>query len=260
MEHYSHIELIRQNQIAVLTFNRPDQLNAMNRRMMDELVDSLERISEDQGIRVAILTGKGRSFMAGADIKEYSNQLPGHFHDFRQKGTRLYELIEGSAIPFIAAVNGFALGGGFEIMLSCDFVIAAASASMGLPEVHLGLIPGGGGTYRLLQKVGMNRVKEAVLLGKSYKSEDMYNWGIVNKVTPEGEVMQEALQWAEKLKRRPADSLRTLKKMLTPALVEQSFNDRLAEEGKWLFELFQTGETQKLIKAFAEKNKTKNAI
>ncbi len=255
MDHYDHIELIRQDQIAVLTFNRPDQLNAMNRRMMDELIDALEAVSADQGIRAAIMTGKGRSFMAGADIKEYSMQTPEHFHDFRQKGTRLYELIEGSDIPFIAAVNGFALGGGFEIMLSCDFVIAAESASLGLPEVYLGLIPGGGGTYRLLQKVGMNRVKEAVLLGQSYTAEEMYNWGIVNKVTADSELMQEAFQWAEKLKRRPAGSLRTLKRMLTPAQVELPFSERLAGEGKWLFELFQAGEAQKLINAFAQKNK-----
>jgi enoyl-CoA hydratase/carnithine racemase len=255
MEPYQHIKLQIDHGIALLTFNRPAQLNAMNRRMMDELIDALEGISKNEEMRVAVLTGQGKAFMAGADIKEYATQTAIHFHDFRQKGLRLYELIEHADVPFIAAVNGFALGGGFEIMLSCDFVIAAESASMGLPEVHLGLIPGGGGTQRLLQKVGINRVKEMVLLGRSYTASGLHDWGIVNQVAPDEKVLEVAFQWAEKLKRRPAASLSALKRMLTPAEIEQPFRTRLEEEGKRIFELFQTEEAQQLIHAFVHKNK-----
>jgi len=255
MNKYDHIELTLENNIGLLTFNRPDQLNAMNRRMMDEIIDALEIITNNKDIKISIITGKGRAFMAGADIKEYAMQSPKEFDGFRQKGIQLYQLIERAGIPFIAAVNGFALGGGFEIALACDFIVAAETASMGLPEIHLGLIPGGGGTYRLFQKIGLNRVKEVLFLGQPYKAEEMNRWGVVHKVTDESAVMEYAMQLAEKLKRRSAPSLRALKKMLTPQHIEQPFLEQMIKEGQLVSELFYDAETQKLIKAFIEKNK-----
>jgi enoyl-CoA hydratase/carnithine racemase len=255
MEEHNYVEVTRLDDFVFLTFNRPDQLNAMNRAMMNELVAALEMITGDERIRVAIITGKGRAFMAGADIKEYALQTPEAFKDFRQKGMRLYELIEKSGIPFIAAINGPALGGGFEIALSCDFIVAADTAVMGLPEVHLGLIPGGGGTYRLLQKLGLNRVREVVLLGQSYLAAEMNHWGVVHKVTTADALMEEVLQLAEKLKRRPAQSLRTLKRMLTPEAMGQPFPEQMAGEGESVFELFQTPEAKRLINTFVKKNK-----
>ena len=255
MHKYEHIELDCRDGLGIITFNRPDQLNAMNRRMMDEIVDALETVLNDTRIRVVVITGKGRAFMAGADIKEYAAQRPEEFDDFRAKGLRIYELIERSGIPFIAAVNGFALGGGFEIALSCDFILAAEAATMGLPEVHIGLIPGGGGLYRLLQKTGLNRVKEMVLLGHSYPAMEMNNWGVVYKVFPETDLINQALLLAEKLRRRPAQALKALKGMLSPERVEQSFHRQMEEEGKTVFELFNTAAAQELIKAFSNKNK-----
>ena len=113
MQKYNHIELTLNGEIALLTFNRPDQLNAMNRQMMDEIIDALEIITADKQIRVGIIAGKGRAFMAGADIKEYALQTPEQFNSFEQKGRQLYRLIEEADMPFIAAVNGYAWGGGF---------------------------------------------------------------------------------------------------------------------------------------------------
>lgn len=255
MKKYNTIELEKHDGIASLTFNRPDLLNAMNRMMMDEIIDALESIISDSTIRVAVITGKGKAFMAGADIKEYAVQTPEQFEEFQQMGMQLYRLIENAEIPFIAAVNGFALGGGFEIALSCDFIVAANAAKMGLPEVHLGLIPGGGGTQRLLQKIGLNRVKEVLLLGQAYTATQMYQWGLVNVVV-EADTFTEAVnELAAKLKRRPAQSLAALKKMLQPTVVEQPFESRLDKEGEAVMKLFYTPVAKKLIKAFTEKNK-----
>jgi enoyl-CoA hydratase/3-hydroxypropionyl-coenzyme A dehydratase len=255
MDKLRYIETDVRDGLGILRFNRPEQLNAMNREMMDAIIGALEALAADERVRVAVITGSGRAFMAGADIKEYAAQTPEEFADFRKKGMRLYELIECSGIPFIAAVNGFALGGGFEIALACDFIVAADTAVFGLPEVHLGLIPGGGGLFRLFQKTGLNRVKEAVLLGQSYTAAEMNSWGVVYKVVPENELMNQAEQLAEKLKRRPAQALKALKQMLRPIQTDQSFRDQMDEEGRAVFALFHTAAARELIQAFAKKNK-----
>lgn len=252
---YNTIELIKHDGIAILSFNRPDLLNAMNRIMLDEIIDALEAIVNDSSIRVAVITGKGKAFMTGADIKEYSVQTREQFESFQQKGIQLYRIIENAGIPFIAAVNGFALGGGFEIALSCDFIVAASSAKMGLPEVQLGLIPGGGGTQRLLQKIGLNRVKEMLLLGQAYPASLMYNWGVVNIVAEDDLIMDTVNELSEKLKRRPAQSVAALKKMLQPTAIEQPFLTRLNNEGEAVTKLFYTPVAKQLIKTFTEKNK-----
>ena len=255
MKKYSTIKLEKYDGLASLSFNRPEVLNAMNRTMMDEIINALESIVNDPAIRVAVITGKGKAFMAGADIKEYSIQTSEEFKKFQQKGLQLYELIENADIPFIAAVNGFALGGGFEIALSCDLIVADSCATMGLPEVHLGLIPGGGGTQRLLQKMGLNRIKELLFFGQAYAASQMFDWGIVNVVAEESAFIETVNELAEKLKRRPAQSLTALKKMLRPTFIEQPFMNRIDNEGKAVTQLFYTPVAKELIKAFAEKNK-----
>lgn len=253
MKQYNTIELNIDEGIATLTFNRPHLLNAMNGNMMDEIIAALECIIKDPSVRVAVITGKGNAFMAGADIKEYAKQTSEQFKKFQQNGMRLYQLIENAGIPFIAAVNGFALGGGFEIALSCDFIIAAGSAKMGLPEVHLGLIPGGGGTQRLLQKIGLNRVKEMLFLGQAYAASQMHSWGLVNNVVEDDELMEAVSLLAEKLKRRPSQSLMALKELLQPEIIEQPFRNRLDKEGESVFKLFYTKVAKDLINDFAKK-------
>ncbi|HEV2482880.1 MAG TPA: enoyl-CoA hydratase/isomerase family protein [Puia sp.] len=254
MQSFETIEYTVTAGIATLTFNRPDQLNAMNRRMMDEIIAALQAIIQDKHIDVAVITGKGRAFMAGADIKEYAAQTNDQFVRFQRQGRQLYSLIETAEIPFIAAVNGYALGGGFEIALACDFIVAAVSASMGLPEIHLGLIPGGGGAQRLLQKVGVNRTKEMLLLGGSYPAAQLHHWGIVYD-TPAGEDLPATvLALAQKLQRRPRISTKAIKAMLTPAAIGLPFETRLDQEGEAVIELFNHPVAQDLIKKFTEKN------
>jgi enoyl-CoA hydratase/carnithine racemase len=256
MSNYNNITVTEKDRVAVLTFNRPQVLNAMNREMMDEIVAALSWMnSESDRIRVAVITGNGRAFMAGADIKEYAAQSQDQFQWFQQKGREIYRLIETSDIPFIAAVNGIALGGGLEIALSCDLLIAADTAKMGLPEVHLGLIPGGGGTHRLLERIGKNRVKEMLLLGQSYTAAQLYEWGLVNVVADETNFMDAVFGMAEKLKRRPAQSLTAFKRMLEPSAAEERFEDRLTHEDRLVTELFNTTVAQELIHSFTIKNK-----
>jgi enoyl-CoA hydratase/carnithine racemase len=226
----------------------------MDKRMMDEIIDGLEVITRS-GVSVGIIIGSGRAFMAGADIKEYSRQTPEQFRSFQEKGRRLYGLIEQAEIPFIAAVNGFALGGGFEIALACDFIVAVASAKMGLPEVHLGLIPGGGGAQRLLQRIGIGRVKEMLLLGQTYTAARMEEWGIVHAVAEDGMLDDVVGKLAEKLRRRPAQAVKAIKAMLEPSAIEAAFETRMDREGVSVAALFHTPEAAQLIKQFTEKSK-----
>ncbi len=128
---YKNIQVKIKEKIAFLILYRPDQLNAMNREMMDEIVACIEAINSKEELQVAVITGAGRAFMAGADIKEYARQTPEEFNSFQERGRRLYEAIEQAPIPWIAAVNGFALGGGFEIALSCDLILASETAANG---------------------------------------------------------------------------------------------------------------------------------
>jgi enoyl-CoA hydratase/3-hydroxypropionyl-coenzyme A dehydratase len=252
---YETISCSIENGIGRLTFARPETLNAMDRRMMDEIIDALEVITRSASVSVGVITGSGRAFMAGADIKAYSRQTPQQFEEFQEKGRQLYALIERAEIPFIAAVNGFALGGGFEIALACDFIVATASAKMGLPEVHLGLIPGGGGAQRLMQRVGLGRLKELLMLGQSYSAAKMEEWGIVYAVAEDGMLDDVVGKLAEKLKRRPAQAVKTIKAMLEPSAMEAPFETRLDKEGASVAALFHSAEAARLIREFTEKNK-----
>ena len=240
--------------IAVLRFNRPDQLNAMNRVMMDEIISGIEAINKSDKALVGVITGNGRAFMAGADIKEYASQTPEQFKSFQERGIKLYESIENAPKPWIAAVNGFALGGGFEIALACDMILASESAKMGLPEVFLSLVPGGGGTQRLIQKIGINRTKEMLFTGGQYTADALYDWGIVNHVFKADEFDEEVFRFAEKLTRRPPKAIKQLKRLAHLSLSSMPFDQKIEEEGKAVTELFYSKEAQKAIKDFIDKS------
>lgn len=250
---YKNITLDIREGIATLMFNRPDQLNAMNRKMMDEIIIGIEEVNDNNDVLVGLIRGAGRAFMAGADIKEYANQSLEEFKDFQRKGIQLYESIEKAKKPWIAAVNGFALGGGLEIALACDLIVASHTAKMGLPEVFLGLVPGGGGTQRLVQKVGINRAKEMLFTGGQYTAATLCDWGIVNEVYPEDKFDEEVIQFAQKLARRPRKAIEALKGLarlsLSPIPLEQKIN----EEGEVVTSLFYTEEAHRAIKDFIQK-------
>lgn len=241
--------------IAVLVFNRPNQLNAMNRKMMDEIIEAIKSINSNDDVKVAIIRGEGRAFMAGADIKEYGNQTTEEFVSFQEKGKLLYESIENSSKPWIAAINGYALGGGFEIPLSCDLILASESATMGLPEVFLSLIPGGGGTQRLVQKIGINRVKEMLFMGSALNSKLLYDWGIVNRIFSDDDFLPQVMDFAKKLSRRPSNSIAELKRLANLSMSEMPFNQRINDEAKTVRDLFLGEEAQNAIQNFIKKNK-----
>ncbi len=243
------------NGIAVLVFNRPDQLNAMNRQMMDEIIEAIISINANEEVKVAVIRGEERAFMAGADIKEYGNQTTEEFISFQEKGKRLYEVIENSSKPWIAAVNGYALGGGFEIALSCDLILASEQATMGLPEVFLSLIPGGGGTQRLVQKIGINRVKEMLFMGSALDAKQMYDWGIVNRIFNEEDFLNQVFDFAKKLSRRPSNSITELKRLANLSLTEMPFNQRISDEANTVKDLYLGEEAQTAIQDFIKKNK-----
>ena len=253
---YEHIEILIEDDLAFLIFNRPDQLNAMNRKMMGEIIKGIEEINLNEKVKVAIIQGKGRAFMAGADIKEYGSQTPEEFRSFQDNGKKLYESIEGASKPWIAAVDGFALGGGCEIALSCDLILASSRSRMGLPEVHLSLIPGGGGTQRLTEKVGINRAKEMLFTGGQYSATELHNWGVVNRVFDDENFEEEVQAFAKKLTRRSTQSIAQLKRLAQLSLTSTPFDDRIDEEARIVEQLFLTDEARQAIQAFISKNKS----
>jgi enoyl-CoA hydratase/carnithine racemase len=199
--------------IATITFNRPKQLNAMNRLMMAEITDALGRINTDSNVRVALITGEGKAFMAGADIKEYAQQTPEEFEAFQTAGRNLYASIEGNAKPIIAAINGYAFGGGLEIALACDMIVATETALMGLPEILLNLIPGGGGTQRLAAKVGQNRANEILMSGRNLSAEEAHQWGLINHLYPAQTFQAASLEFAKTFTDKNPAALRVLKQL-----------------------------------------------
>jgi len=195
---YKNIIFEVKNAIALITFNRPEVLNALNGELLKELSDALDKIVEDKNIRALILTGAGeKSFVAGADIKEIANFDPLDAKVFAQNGHLVINKFQKLPIPVIAAVNGFALGGGCEIALACDFIYASEKAMFGLPEVNLGLIPGMGGTQRLSRLTGKNMAKELIFTGKIISAARAMEIGIVNMVFASDLLMDETVKVAE---------------------------------------------------------------
>lgn len=212
---YHHILFDIKDKTAWLTFNRPEQLNAMNAQMMNEIIHALGEINvADTGqVRVAVITGTGKAFMAGADIKEYAQQTQAEFEDFQTKGHSLYAAIEGNAKPIIAAINGYAFGGGFEIALACDMIVAAEETKMGLPEILLNLIPGGGGTLRLSKKIGVNLANEIIMAGRTVLAEELHRHGLINHLYPKDSFIEKVTEFAASFANKEPDRLQAIKQL-----------------------------------------------
>lgn len=190
----------KRDQIAYITVNRPKVLNALNRKTLEELHDCVSQIEADPEVRVAIITGAGeKAFIAGADINELAQQTPVSGGDFARYGQALLDRIERASKPFIAAVNGYALGGGCELAMACTFRIASDNARLGQPEVKLGIIPGYGGTQRLARLVGKGRALQLVLTGEQVTAEEALRIGLVNQVVPLADLLPTAESWAKKI-------------------------------------------------------------
>lgn len=201
--------------VGVLTFNRPKALNALSSETLDEVADVVGLVAHDESIRVLVLTGAGeKAFVAGADITEFSSLNPLSARLFSEKGQSVFFEIERLPKPAIACVNGFALGGGCEIAMSCDFIYASEKAKFGQPEVNLGLIPGFGGTQRLSRLVGRAKAKELCMTGEMIDAAQAKELGLVAKVFPPEQLIEETMKVARLLASRSASVLRSLKKVI----------------------------------------------
>lgn len=200
MAELKYVLVERRDAIAVITVNRPDKLNALNAETVSELRSALEQTAADKHVRAVILTGAGeKSFVAGADIAELAKMTPLSGIDVSRQGQDAFRFLETMRKPVIAAVNGFALGGGLELALACHFRVASENAKFGLPEVKLGIIPGYGGTVRLPRVVGRGRALELMLTGDMIDAQEAYRIGLVNHVYPQAELMGAAEQSAMKM-------------------------------------------------------------
>ena len=198
---YTHLLVTKNERIAEITINRPDKLNALNREVIDQLSRCFQELEVDKSVRCVILTGSGeKAFVAGADISEFANFSVDQGRDLSEEGHRkLFSLVEEMNTPVIAAVNGFALGGGLELAMSCHIRIASDNARMGLPEVSLGVIPGYGGTQRLSRLVGKGRALEMITTAQMVKAEQAHAMGLVNHVVSQAELMDTARGIASKI-------------------------------------------------------------
>jgi enoyl-CoA hydratase len=204
----------KDNDIAVITLNRPKAMNALCSALNLELLDVLSGLANPGKIRALIVTGGGKVFAAGADIREMLTASPMRAEETARLGQRVNDALEALPVPVIAAVNGAAMGGGCELALSCDFRIAGENAVFSLPEVGLGILPGAGGTQRLLPLVGLSVAREMVLLGRKVRGAEAARIGLANRAAADEAVMETALSFAADLLKMPAVSLRLAKKSI----------------------------------------------
>lgn len=245
----------RADGIATVTLNRPKALNAINQEMTRELGQVVEELERDPAVRVVIITGAGdRAFMAGADITEFQALSAVEALGFSQRIQALYTRIERLPQPTLAAVNGFALGGGCELTQVCDLVIAAETARFGQPEVNLGVLPGAGGTQRLARLVGRHRAKEICLTGEMLDAHEAYRIGLVNRVVPPDQLMAEARALAEKLREKSAVTLRLIKEAIDEGH-DLALEAGLAVEAKAWAIAFATEDHAEGVRAFLEKRR-----
>jgi len=250
------IKYEEEGMIAVLTINRPKALNALNSKVLDELDKTLDSIDLNK-IRCLIVTGEGeKSFVAGADIGEMSSLTKEQGKAFGKKGNDVFRKLETFPIPVIAAINGFALGGGCEISMSCDIRICSDNAVFGQPEVGLGITPGFGGTQRLARIVGPGMAKQMIYTGRNIKADEAYRIGLVNAVYPQSELLNEAKKMAETIARQAPIAVRNAKKAINDGL--QVDMDKAIEIEEELFgNCFETADQRAGMGNFLEKDKSK---
>lgn len=243
------------NAIGVLTIQRPESLNALNAQVLKELNQLLNEIQKKNSLRVLIITGSGeKAFVAGADIKEIDALSKTSAADFAELGQNVFLKLEGLNCPVIAAVNGFALGGGLELALSCDFIIASEKAKFGLPECTLGLIPGFGGTVRLARKVGVGFAKQWTMTGEMVTSAQAAATGLVNKVVASDQLMTECMSLATTMAQRSAQSLRLIKQSIQKTYGLE-IHEAMAVEKNLFASVFGSNDQREGTLAFIEKRK-----
>ncbi|HEY0755024.1 MAG TPA: enoyl-CoA hydratase-related protein [Ktedonobacteraceae bacterium] len=249
-ENYQYILVDRDEQVGIITLNRPKELNALSMGMIAEVAGALSAFDTDENIRCMVITGAGdKAFAAGADIKEMAGKSP---IEMMLGGFEAWQTLRRLRKPLIAAVGGYALGGGCELALHCDLIVASENARFGQPEINLGVIPGAGGTQRLARLLGKHLTMEMVLIGEPFTAQEMAAHGLVNHVVPRGEQLNEALKLAKKLATKAPLAVRLAKEAVHAAF-ETSLSEGLEAERKNFFLLFATEDMREGMQAFIEK-------
>jgi enoyl-CoA hydratase/carnithine racemase len=247
------LSVAREGRVATVTFRRAGQLNAMNKVMQREITEAFLALSADASVGCVVVTGEGRGFMAGADIKEYAAQTPGEFDAFQLAGEAMYAAVEDCAKPVIAAVNGYALGGGFELVLACDLVLASEWAKFGLPEIRLGLVPGGGGTQRGVERLGRNRANLLLLTGDIRPAAEFLACGFVSEVLPAADLMPKAQALAARIAAEPPEAVEGLKR-LTALAAQGDRRAGLDAERALVCALYRSETGQQRVRDFAARS------
>ncbi|TNE81584.1 MAG: enoyl-CoA hydratase [Bacteroidetes bacterium] len=238
--------------IALIQLNRPKELNALNLQLMGEVRDALKSLDEDDNVRVIIITGNERAFAAGADIKQMSDKNAIDMLKIDQFST--WDQIKKTKKPIIAAVSGFALGGGCELVMHCDCVVASETAQFGQPEIKIGVMPGAGGTQRLPRAVGKALAMEMVLTGEFISAERALQAGLINKIVPVELLMDESVKMAKSMARNSPIALQMAKEAVLKSF-ENSLTEGLYLERKNFYMLFATEDQKEGMAAFVEKRK-----
>lgn len=245
-------ELLEEKKVGIIRLNRPKELNALNLQLMGEIRDTLKGWDEDDRVRAIIITGNERAFAAGADIKQMAGK--GAIDMLKVDQFSTWDQIRKTKKPIIAAVSGFALGGGCELVMICDMVIASETAKFGQPEIKIGVMPGAGGTQRLTRAVGKARAMEMVLTGKFIGAEEAEKYGLVNRVVPVELYLDEAIKLASEVASMAPVAVQMAKESVNKAY-EMSLQESLYFERKNFYMLFATKDQKEGMEAFVEKRK-----
>ncbi len=239
-----------ENQIATITINRPEVLNALNSGLVSELDSLIDRVIESR-TRALVIVGEGKNFAAGADIVEMMDLNPAQARDFGF--SPVYDRIEALPIPVFAVIRGFALGGGLELALACDFRILSTDAKLGLPEIKLGIMPGAGGTQRLPKLIGLGRAREMIFFGNIVDAQTALTWGLCERVV-DGDPEEEAMSMAKKIVEKSPCAVEAAKKSINYG-IDRDLASGLAYEAVVWGDLFSTSDQKEGMKAFHEKRK-----
>jgi enoyl-CoA hydratase len=254
MTSFENIVYEKKDVVGWVKLSRPKFLNALNQSVLGELAQVFDEMAADTSLAVVVITGAGKAFVAGADIAEMKNLQVDSAREFASFGQRVFSVIENFRAPVIAAVNGFALGGGCELAISCDLRLASENASFGQPEVKLGLIPGFGGTQRLSQIIGAAKAKELIYTGKMIDARTALAWGLVNDVVAPESLEDIAMKWALEIAANGRRAVAAAKKAVQWE-ANSRLNQSLQEEAKCFGNLFGSGEPLEGLSAFLEKRK-----
>jgi enoyl-CoA hydratase len=252
---FKNILLEFSDDMGILKINRPTVMNALNLETVKDIFIGIKKLEENKGVKVIIITGNAEKvFVAGADIAAMKEMSKDDAEEFSEQGHRCMQLIEECSKPVIAAVNGYALGGGTELALACDFIYASDNAKFGLPEVKLGIFPGFGGTQRLPRAVGMPRSRELIFTGRIITAQEAFEWGMVNKVVPREELMNEVRKVATEIAANGIVAVGLAKRSVNVAL-RKFYIEGMEFERKTFVECFTTNDRLEGMSAFLEKRK-----